>query len=205
MSPITRPGLTRERVYNYVRERLRKGHPPTVRDVQQAMGFRAVQSAREHLERLVSEGRLLKKPGQARGYYLPPDPRNGPSPRLIPILGRVQAGELNPAIEDHEGYLPVPADSGPGLFGLRVRGESMNGAGILPNDIVIVRSQPTAESGDIVVALVENDATVKTLRLRQQRVELHPENPAFEIIIPPPGDCSILGKVIEVRRIIESV
>ena len=79
----------------------------------------------------------------------------------------------------------------------------MQDAGILPDDIVIVRAQATADSGDIVVALVDDEATVKTLRLRNKRIELHPENDDFEPIIPPPDQCTILGKVIEVRRSLE--
>ncbi len=203
MSPLTPPGKTRERVYRFVRDRLEGGFPPTVREVQQAFGFRAVQTAREHLERLVSEGRLAKRAGQARGYCLPPGDIAGPPAVLIPLLGRVQAGGLNAAIEHLEGYIPVRARSSADLFGLRVQGESMVGAGILPGDIVVVRSRPTAASGDIVVALVDDEATVKTLRIRRRRIELHPANPDFDPIIPPPDRCSILGKVIEIRRLLE--
>jgi repressor LexA len=199
MSPTTKPGATRERIYRYVRKQIEAGIPPTTREVQQAFGFRAVQTAREHLERLVREGLLIKRPGKSRGYGLP---SSGPPPTLVPLLGRVQAGGLNEAIEHVEDYIPVSARSGKNLFGLRVRGESMTGAGIFPDDIVIVHSQPTAENGQIIVALVGDEATVKTLRIRRKRIELHPENPAFEPIIPPPDECSILGKVIEVRRII---
>jgi repressor LexA len=79
----------------------------------------------------------------------------------------------------------------------------MRGAGIFPGDIVIVRSQPTAQTGEIVVALIGDEATVKRLRLRRGRIELHPENPAFEPIIPGPNECTILGKVIEIRRHLE--
>jgi repressor LexA len=79
----------------------------------------------------------------------------------------------------------------------------MIGAGILPGDLVIVRSQATAQSGEIVVALIGDEATVKRLRLRRGRIELHPENPAFEPIIPGPNECTILGKVIEIRRHLE--
>jgi repressor LexA len=79
----------------------------------------------------------------------------------------------------------------------------MTGAGIMPGDIVIVRSQPTATSGEIVVALVEDEATVKRLRLRRGRIELHPENPDFEPLVFLPNECVILGKVIEVRRYVE--
>lgn len=205
MAPPTKNGETRERVYRFVRKRLADGLPPTVREVQKALGFRAVQTAREHLERLVGDGRLIKHAaGAARGYRLPPgESVIGPS-LMVPILGRVQAGALSTAVEDREGEIPVRAGSPDGLFCLRVRGDSMKGAGVLNGDIVVVRSQPTAESGDIVVALVGEEATVKTLRIRRNRIELHPENPDFEPIIPPPDECSILGKVIEVRRFFET-
>ena len=203
MSPRSTPGDTRNRVYRFVRERLEVGFPPTVREVQKALGFRAVQTAREHLERLVAEGRLGKRSGQARGYCLPPGETKGLPPLLIPLLGRVHAGGLNAAIEHLEGHIPVRAKSVESLFALRVEGESMTGAGILPGDIVVVRSQPTAESGNVVVALVDDEATVKTLRIRRRRIELHPENPKFKPIIPSPDRCSILGKVIEVRRSLE--
>jgi len=203
VAPRTPPGVTRERVYRFVRERLARGFPPTVREVQHALGFRAVQTAREHLERLVAEGRLVKQAGHARGYRLAAGPAQLPPPVLVPLLGRVQAGDLSLAVEELEGYVPVRARSAEGLFALRVQGESMTGAGILPDDVVVVRSQPTARSGEIVVALVEDEATVKTLRLRGRRIELHPANPDFQPIVPPPDACRVLGKVIEVRRFLE--
>jgi len=197
----TPAGQTRERIYQFVRDRLLGGFPPTVREVKEAFGFRSVQTAREHLEALVDEGRLAKEAGKARGYRLGGDSR---PTRLVPLLGRVPAGPLNIATEDLEGYLPIQGHrSGDDLFGLRVRGESMTGAGILPGDIVVVRRQPAADSGDIVVALIGGEATVKRLRIRRRRVELHPENPAFEAIIPDPSDLTLLGKVIEVRRYLE--
>jgi repressor LexA len=197
----TPAGETRERIYRFVRDRLLGGFPPTVREVKEAFGFRSVQTAREHLEVLVTEGRLAKEAGKARGYRLGGDSR---PTRLVPLLGRVPAGPLNIAMEDLEGYLPIQGHrSGDDLFGLRVRGESMTGAGILPGDIVVVRRQPAADSGDIVVALIGGEATVKRLRIRRNRVELHPENPAFEPIIPDPSELTLLGKVIEVRRYLE--
>ena len=170
-----------------------------MREVQQALGFRSVQTAREHLETLVEEGRLDKERGKSRAYRLPD---GGGLPTVhVPLLGRVQAGALNAAVEDLEGYLPIQSRHSPEkLFGLRVRGKSMTGAGILPGDIVIVRRQPTASSGEIVVALVGDEATVKRLRIRGKRVALHPENPDFEPIVPGPDELTLLGKVIEVRR-----
>jgi len=225
-----------------MRSRLLAGRPPTVREVQAAFRFKAVQTAREHLEALVAEGRLTKEwaeaRGKARGYRLPAGPGCDEPPVLVPILGRIQAGPLDLAVEDLEGYVPVhsrrssagfsgelpgelPGELSGELFGLKVRGESMRDAGILPGDVVVVRRQATAESGDIVVALVGEEATVKRLRRRffrrspkdkrsqkgQQnkpyRIELHPENPEFDPICPAPEEVTILGKVIEVRRFLD--
>ena len=255
MSPKTPPGKTRELIYRFVRQRLLEGLPPTVREIQEQFGFQAVQTAQEHLRRLVAEGKLVKQKGKARSYSLPRNTAKESPTTFVPLLGRVPAGGLNAAIEDPEGYIPVqarglgaaaapskaatrkgsgsrqakgrgarspqppgataegtglsasyqatqPTGSGQ-LFALRVHGESMTGAGILPGDIVIVRSQPTAQPGEIVVALIGDEATVKRFHLRRGRIELHPENPAFEPIIPGPNECTILGKVIEIRRHLE--
>jgi repressor LexA len=200
--PATPPGETRARVLEYVQKRLLEGRAPTIREVQHAFGFRAVETARAHLEALIREGRLSKREGESRGLELPL-PSGSQFPRLIPILGRVQAGALSTAVEDFEGYVPVDNRSADEIFALRVRGESMTGAGIFPSDLVLVRRQDSARSGEIVVALVEDEATVKRLRISRNQIELHPENPAFPVIVPKPGECRILGKVIEVRRSFE--
>ena len=189
-------------IFLYVRDRILSGVPPTTREVQQQFGFRAVQSARDYLEALVRDGLLDKEPSKARGYRLPA--RGGRPTLLIPLLGRVQAGNLTTASEDPEGFVAVQSTRERGeLFALRVRGESMREAAILPGDVVIVHRQPTALSGDIVVALVEEEATVKRLKVRGGRIELHPANPAFDPIVPDPAQVRILGKVIEVRRYLE--
>jgi repressor LexA len=229
----TPPGRTRERVWRFVRERLLAGDPPTVREVQQALGFRAVESARAHLEALVADGRLEKDAapavrdvtgrgaaargaarktparGRSRGYRLPFASWGSLSPALVPVVGHVQAGALTTALEEPEGVVAVqsrvPAEE---LFALHVRGDSMRDAGILDGDLVVVRRQQTAEDGCVVVALVGEEATVKRLRLVRDaaagrggvRVELHPENPDFEVIVPPPGEVRLLGRVVEVRR-----
>lgn len=199
----TPAGQTREKVFRFVRDRLAGGDPPTVREVMEAFGFRSPQTAREHLDALIDEGRLEKAPGLARGLRLPA--RRGVAPTvLVPLLGRVPAGPLDAAVEDLEGHLPVQTRSAPGdLFGLRVRGDSMRDAGILDGDLVVVRRQPRAEDGQIVVALVGDEATVKRLRLRRGRVELHPENEAYAPIIPDPRAVKVIGRVVEVRRRLE--
>lgn len=195
----TPPGETREKVWRHIRDQLLAGQPPTVREVQRHFRFRSVESARSHLEALVAEGRLAKEEGKARGYRLP-----GPaaSPKvLVPLLGRVAAGGLQEAIEDPQGYLPIESRrAADELLALNVEGESMVGAGILPGDVVIVRRQPTAEPGEIVVALVDGEATVKRLVRRREQWVLMPENPAYTPIVPPQRDLRIIGKVVEVRR-----
>ncbi|MBP7148094.1 MAG: repressor LexA [Acidobacteria bacterium] len=202
----TPPGETRRRVYEFLRQRLSAGEPPTVREVQAKFGFKAVESARAQLEALVREGLLVKAPGRSRGYRLPESARPAPPPRMIPLLGAVQAGNLTEAILNPAGHVPVERSSkgkAEELFALRVQGESMTGAGIFPGDIVIVRRQPSAESGDIVVALLEDEATVKRLRRHGDRWVLRPENPAFVPIVVGSSALRVLGKVIEVRRYLE--
>ena len=200
----TPPGETRKKVYDFVKARLIEGLPPTVREVQKAFGFRAVQTAREHLEGLVEQGLLKKEAGRSRGYRLPDAIAPATSTRLVPLLGRVQAGELTTAFEEPEGYLPIQSKlPEKELFALRVRGESMKGAAILEDDIVFVRKQASAKNGDIIVALVGDEATVKRLRFRGKQVELHPENARFKVIKPQQNEVRILGKVVEVRRYLE--
>lgn len=198
--PYSKPGESREKVYAYVSRRILAGVPPTVREVQAELGFRAVQSARQHLEALVAAGRLTKQPGRARGYGLPK--HGAVSVHSVPVVGRVQAGRLSEAFEAPDGWLAVEGrHDSERLFALTVEGESMVGVGILPADVVVVRQQEEADDGAIVVALVDGEATVKRLRLRRGRVELHAENPAFAPIVPAdPSDVRILGRVVEVRR-----
>lgn len=189
----------RDKVYNYVAGRLKVGDPPTIREVQAAMGFKAVETARSHLEALVETGRLIKRDTASRSYALPPEARSRSN--LIPVLGAVQAGALTLAVEEPEGFLEVERSRhGEELFALRVRGQSMSGAGILPDDLVIARRQETAREGDIVVALVGDEATVKRFRLSGKQVVLWPENPDFQPLLLSSEDLTLLGKVVEVRR-----
>ena len=105
----TPPGQTRQRIFEFMRARLLAGEPPTTREVQEAFGFRAVQSAREHLEALVADGLLQKASGRARGYRLSTGLAATTPMRMVPLLGRVQAGALTTALEEPEGYLPIPS------------------------------------------------------------------------------------------------
>jgi repressor LexA len=194
-------------VYRWVHKQLLAGLPPTVREVQLAFGFRSVRSAGQHLEALVDEGRLVREPGKARGFRLPFSRSTAPTV-LVPLLGRVPAGPFDLAVQDvvdgFEGHTPVQSRyAADELFGLKVHGDSKCEAGILEGDLVIVRRQPSARSGEIVVARVGDEATVKRLRLHGRRVELHPENSRYRPILPDPRELEILGKVIEVRRRLE--
>jgi repressor LexA len=202
----TAPGATRRKIYHFVKECILAGESPSIRDVQKEMGFSAVQSARQHLEALVAEGLLDKEAGRARGFRLPGLHGSAAPTRFVPLLGRVAAGAPTTAIEDPEGYLAVqsrlPQNE---LFALKVRGESMTGLGILPDDIVIVKRQASAENGEIVVALIGDEATVKTLRKTSKGIQFDPANPAFQPIHPGIEDVSILGKVVEVRRYLDGI
>ncbi len=196
--PVRGHGVSRDLVFQFVRDRLVAGEPPTIREVQEGLGFKAVQTVREHLNHLVEEGRLVKLEGVSRGYRLPMDKRTPPT-HLVPVLGQVQAGAPTLAVEDIETYIPVqshyPVEE---LFALRVKGESMTGAGIFDGDLVVVRRQPLVVTGEIVVALVGDEATVKTLRQRRKNFYLQPENPEFDPI--EPEEFTLLGRVIEIRR-----
>ncbi len=192
---------TRENVYRFVRERILAGTPPTVREVQSQFGFKSSASARQHLDKLVNDGLILKLKGISRGFRLPEQKDGKPPIHHVPIMGQIQAGQPILAVEDIEGTIPM---SGDGLhqdsFALRVRGDSMKDAGILAGDLVIVRPQPDADNGDIVAVLIGDEATVKRLKKRENRVELHPENPDFQPIILKSEGARLLGKIIEVRR-----
>jgi len=203
MSPKTPPGETREQIYQFMRDRLLAGKPPTVREVQARFGFKAVQTAQAHLEQLVAEGRLEKSlgdyKGHARGYSLPVSSVDHSSPPVFaPLLGAIQAGGLAEAIEDREGVVPVVRSGrragSEKLFALRVRGESMRDAGILPGDVVIVRVQNTANAGDIVVAVVDGAYTVKRLKRENRKFVLAPENKAYPVLRPDPLE--IVGVVV---------
>ena len=190
-----------DRVFEFVRDRILAGAPPSVREVQQHFRYGSVATAQQHLDTLVRKGRLVRLGNTDRGYRLPDAPTLDTLAVRVPLLGRVQAGAFQPAVEDLDGYIWVESRRGAAeLFALRVHGESMRDAGIFPDDVVLVRRQAQAEPGQIVVALVDDEATVKTFRRKGSRIELHPANPAFPVLKPDPERLSIIGRVVEVRR-----
>ncbi|MGD9601034.1 MAG: transcriptional repressor LexA [Gammaproteobacteria bacterium] len=195
--PRTTPGDTRLRVLDFVRRRVLAGAPPSVREVQDAFGFRSTATAREHLAALVAAGQLEQEPGRDRGFRVP----GAAPPALAPILGRIRAGTPDVAVEDAAGFVPVAATSRDGAFALRVVGESMAGRGIHDGDLVIAERDAPVRSGDVVVAVVDDEATLKTLVRAGGRVVLKAENPEYADIVPPSGaNLHILGRVVELRR-----
>ncbi len=169
------------------------GYAPSVREIGDAVGLRSPSTVHAHLRILEENGYLQKSKGKTRTLSLP----GQPGYRNVPVIGTVRAGQPILAVEDAVGYVPFEG-SGDGLFALNVRGDSMKDAAILEDDVVIVRPQPTADNGQIVVALIDDEATVKRLRLEKGHVWLMPENPAYQ---PIDGEgCSILGVVVAVYR-----
>ena len=169
------------------------GYAPSVREIGDAVGLRSPSTVHAHLRILEENGYLQKSKGKTRTLSLP----GQPGYRNVPVIGTVRAGQPILAVEDAIGYVPFEG-TGEGLFALNVRGDSMKDAAILEDDVVIVRQQPTADNGQIVVALIDDEATVKRLRLEKGHVWLMPENPAYQ---PIDGEgCSILGVVVAVYR-----
>ena len=177
-----------EFVDSFIRE---NGYSPSVREIGEAVGLRSTASVSYHLQALQEKG-LLQSPGQkGRKRSLV----TGARPGQIPVVGLVTAGQPILAVENQEGTL---AWGDPGCFGLRVRGDSMINAGILPGDTVIVRPQSYADDGQIVVARIGDEATVKRLRRRNGQVWLLPENDAYEPI--DGSEAELIGLVKGVVR-----
>lgn len=184
-----------EQILNYIQTFTReKGYPPTVREIGKAVGLNSTATVHAYLQRLEEKGSLR------RGNSMPRAISVKPGVISVPVLGKIAAGSPVPAIEYREDILTLPADlAGSGeLFALRVRGNSMVDAGILDGDVVVVRKQPTAENSDIVVALIEDEATVKRFFKEDGHIRLQPENLAMQPIIT--GEATILGKVVSLIR-----
>lgn len=200
--------LLQKRVLDHIVRATGNGQPPTIREIGAAFGWRSTGTVRDHLRALVAKGALRWDHGRARGLvptrpgsrlHDPGTPDPGPG---IPLLGRVAAGRPLFAEENREGILDLHAATGsgrPGLFALRVQGDSMRDAGILDGDAVVVRKQESARPGEIVVALVDGEATVKRLRREGRRAFLDPANPAYKPI-PVEGETRVVGRVVGVWR-----
>ena len=189
-----------QEIYQYILSFLDQwGYPPSVREICAAVDLKSPSTVHFHLNSLEKKGLIVRTGGKTRAIPVPARQEAPPSDR-IPVLGNVAAGSPILAEEFIEDYIPFDTGGRTGeYFALRVRGESMLGAGILPGDLVVVHSQATASNGEIVVALLEDEATVKRLQLKNGAVWLLPDNPEYE---PIDGTgASILGKVSAVIRL----
>jgi repressor LexA len=185
-----------------------RGYPPSVREIGAAVGLTSPSSVHSHIETLQRLGYLRKDPTKPRAIEVRYDSASGTSAdrspvRHVPLVGDVAAGTGVIAQEHVEEMVPLPAAlTGEGeLFMLRVRGESMIEAGIFDGDFVVVRVQPTAAAGDIVVAGIPGEeATVKIFRTKGDKIVLQPANPVFEPMVFDPNEVLIFGKVVTVLR-----
>ncbi len=184
-------------------EILNKGFPPAVREICEAVHLKSTSSVHSHLETLEKNGYIRRDPTKPRAIEIIDDNFNLVRREVVnvPIVGHVAAGEPILAVENIENYFPIPAEFMPNVqtFMLTVKGESMINAGIFDGDQILVQQQSTAKNGDMVVALVDDSATVKTFYKEKGHYRLQPENDSMEPIIVE-GELKILGKVIGVFR-----
>ena len=191
-------------ILEYIKEEiLSKGYPPAVREICEAVQLKSTSSVHSHLETLEKNGYIRRDPTKPRAIEILDDDFNLTRREVVnvPMIGHVAAGEPILATEHIENYFPIPAEYIPNkeTFMLKVKGESMINAGILDGDSILVKQQPDAENGDIVVALVGDSATVKTFYKEDGHFRLQPENDTMDPIIV--DECSIIGKVFGVFRI----
>ena len=185
-----------ELILDYVNQFIQEnGYAPSIREIGEAVGLRSTASVSYHLHQLQEKGLLISPGSKGRKRAI----STGVRPGQIPVVGLVTAGIPILAVENQEGTIPWEGD--PGCFALRVRGESMINAGILSGDLVVVRPQQTATDGQIVVARIGDEATVKRLSRRKGQVWLLPENPEFEPI--DGSEAEIIGLVKAVIRVYE--
>ncbi|MDR1060489.1 MAG: transcriptional repressor LexA [Clostridiales bacterium] len=202
-------------VLDYVNEHvMQNGYPPSVREICAALEFKSTSTVHSYLKCLEAEGRIKKSPSKPRALKVVSDGEGGAawpfSPGgeaageeavMVPVVGRVTAGRPILAVENIEYSFPVPAffTNSARTFMLRVEGDSMVGAGIFERDYILVRQQPTAQNGEIVVAMIDDEATVKTFYREANRVRLQPENERYSPIYATEG-VTLIGKVIGIFR-----
>ncbi|MCT1905095.1 transcriptional repressor LexA [Oceanobacillus sojae] len=203
---MTKLSKRQQMIFDFIKEQVeQKGYPPSVREIAVAVGLASSSTVHGHLERLENKGYIRRDPTKPRAIEIMYENENE-APRdkaiYVPVIGKVTAGIPITAIENIEEFIPVPSSSaGPedNLFVLVIDGESMIEAGILDNDMVIVKQQSSADNGDIVVAMTEdNEATVKRFFKEKNRFRLQPENATMEPLYYE--NVSILGKVVGLYR-----
>ena len=185
-----------KKIYEYIRDCiLNRGFSPTVREIGEELGIKSTSTVHYYLKELSEEGYIIKDSMKKRTIKLPSS-----DACAVPLLGTVTAGLPITAIEEVEEYISIPNLTGDSddYFALHVRGDSMIGAGILDGDIIVVKKTPVCHNGDIVVALIDDEATVKRLYKEKGYFRLMPENPAYEPIIVE--EVTILGKIAALVR-----
>ena len=199
-------GDNQQRILEYIKSEIQtKGYPPSVREIANAVGLKSTSTVHGHLTRLEKKGLLHRDAMKPRAMEVIGDPnfvRNATT--AIPVVGRVTAGQTILAEDNVDEYIPIPdAMLGDGEhFILLVRGESMIQAGIMDGDYVVVRKQQEANNGDIVVAMIEDSATVKRFYKEHGHFRLQPENPTMDPMYT--DEVTILGKVVSLYRILQS-
>lgn len=194
-----------QQVLDFIVNEIRhKGYPPSVREICQAVGLSSSSTAHSHLNALERKGYIHRNPNKPRAIEVrglrEAEIVVSRNTRMVPVVGRIAAGSPVFAEENIEDYLTVPSEftENGKIFILRVKGDSMIGAGICEGDYLLVKSQQTAENGDIVVALVGEEATVKRFFREEEYLILAPENPSMDPIIT--RDASVIGKAIALFR-----
>lgn len=192
-----------QEILDYIKnEILSKGYPPTVREIGEEVHLKSTSSVHAHLETLEKNGYIRKDPSKPRCIEIVDDSFNLTRREIInvPLIGTVAAGQPLLAVENIDSYFPLPAEYMPNkeVFMLKVKGDSMINIGIYAGDQILVQRQSSAANGDVVVALIDDSATVKTFYKENGHIRLQPENDTMEPIIVP--DCTILGKVIGLFR-----
>ena len=190
-------------ILEYIKQEiLNRGYPPAVREICEAVDLKSTSSVHSHLETLEKNGYIRRNPTKPRAIEIIDDNFNLTRREVVnvPLVGRVAAGEPILAVENVENYFPIPIEFMPNAesFMLKVKGESMINAGILDGDSVLVEKRSDAHNGEIVVALVDDSATVKTFYKENGYIRLQPENDTMDPIIV--DNCEILGKVFGVFR-----
>ncbi len=197
---------TQERVFNFLKDYLlEKGFPPTLREIASHFGLRGPKAPQKTLNILERKGYIRKVPGISRAIEILNYPQFSLTHILpVPIVGRVRAGEPILAVENIEGYINLDRSlvSSRDVFLLRVVGDSMIDAHIQDGDFALVKPQPKAENGEIVVALIEDEATIKRIFQKRDLIRLEPANPRMEPIVVKKGEkkVSIVGKVVGIFR-----
>lgn len=191
-------------ILEYIKSQiLNKGYPPSVRDICTAVNLKSTSSVHAHLETLEKNGYIRRDPTKPRAIEIIDDNFNLTRREVVnvPLIGQVAAGQPLLAVENITGYFPIPAEFVPKeeVFILKVKGESMINVGIYDGDQIIVKKQETASNGEIVVALVDDSATVKRFYFENGHIRLQPENDFMEPILV--DSCEIIGKVIGLIRI----